>query len=107
MCIIRKDLERDGIDHLSQSFSYASSPVQCGRVAVSRKVELYQIFTFERLPCDWICAMLLQPLAYDFDIEYCAFGGADWMLEGQETRSAKVEGQSPKGCPIRCLLGDI
>jgi hypothetical protein len=50
-------------------------------VPIASKIEFYQIFVLQWFACDWICSMLLKPLAYYLDIEDRPFGRADWVAE--------------------------
>ena len=51
--------------------------------------------------------MFEEPFANGFYVEYGSLGRTNWMLEGLQTRGAKVEWQSFEVCAIWCFLIDI
>lgn len=94
--VVGEDLVGDGVDEIA--LTVAEAGAQRVGLCIAREDEADEILFLQRLGIDGVLVrVLVEPGGDDFDVEDCAVGGADGVLEGLEGGGAEVEGEAAEG----------
>lgn len=94
--VVGEDLVGDGVDEIA--FTVAQAGAQRVGLCIAREDEADEVLLLQGLGVDRVLVrVLLEPGGDDLDVEDCAVGGADRVLERLEGGGAEVEGEAAEG----------